>query len=54
MQTALLIIDIQNDYFPGGKTVTAEQVHLSFLAALQAAYAQVLPADEILRIIQAE
>ena len=37
----------------GGITVTAEQVHLSFLAALQAAYAQVLPTDEILQILQA-
>ncbi len=37
----------------GGKTVTAEQMHLSFLAALQAAYAQVLPTDEILSIVRA-
>jgi hypothetical protein len=49
MTTGLLLVDLQNDYFPGGKTeLTAIHVHRAFMAALHGAYATVMPAQEFL------
>jgi len=54
--TALVIIDIQNDYFPGGAMelegadaagAKARQVHTAFLAALNGFYAKVINLHEL-------
>lgn len=50
MGTALVLIDIQKDYFPGGRM---ELVHGSFLAALGAVYAKIRTTDDILEGITA-
>ena len=51
----LLIIDIQNDYFPAGAmalslgcvSVPAREVHAAFMAGLQGIYAKVVSANEL-------
>lgn len=56
MSTALLLIDIQNDYFPGGSMALegadaagaqAARAHGAFLAALQGIYATLATASEV-------
>jgi nicotinamidase-related amidase len=48
---ALVLIDIQNDYFPGGIESAADyaaQVHAAFTAALKFGYAKAVSAREYL------
>ncbi|MBX3644387.1 MAG: hypothetical protein KF720_15125 [Rubrivivax sp.] len=50
MTAALVLIDLQNDYFPGGRMelVGADaDVQLAFLAALNGAFAAVRPATDL-------
>jgi len=55
MTRALLLVDLQNDYFPGGKMElvgirqAAAQVHGAFRAALSPLYAKVVSRQEFLR-----
>lgn len=50
--TAPLVIDIQNDYFPGGQALPALQVQAPLLAALDGLSARVAPAEEILKSLE--
>jgi hypothetical protein len=53
--TVLLLIDIQNDCFPGGRLplaraeVPAAQVQAAFLAALDGSFARVASVAELVR-----
>lgn len=44
---ALLIIDIQNEYFPGGKMELEGADAAAFLAALNGFYAKVISTHEL-------